>query len=172
MIDERLKALEAWSRGSGLGADSELGQLVPVSDDASFQRYFRYTKGAPGWVFVDAPPEFEDNPSFVAIAKALSNAGLSCPKVYRHDFDQGFMVISDLGNDLYQEIVEADPGSCNALYDDAVAALLTMIDVAAPVPDYTDEKLREELALFDRWFLGGQLGLEADPGTRAMLGRL
>ncbi len=38
--------------------------LVPVSDDASFRRYFRFSEGGAGLVFVDAPPEQRGQPKF------------------------------------------------------------------------------------------------------------
>ena len=44
------------------------GDLLNFSDDASFRRYFRFSNNSGGLVFVNAPPEKEDNQSFVKIA--------------------------------------------------------------------------------------------------------
>ena len=47
------------------------GDLLTFSDDASFRRYFRFSINSGRLVFVNAPPEKEDNQSFVRIADAL-----------------------------------------------------------------------------------------------------
>ena len=59
-------ALPEWARATTSIADiPQSAALVPVSDDASFRRYFRFSEGGAGLVFVDAPPVHEDNESFV-----------------------------------------------------------------------------------------------------------
>lgn len=170
MKDVRVKALSDWARavapGESLPADAS---LTPVSDDASFRRYFRFDRGAEGLVFVDAPPEHEDNPSFVMIAGALKSQGLVCPEVFAVDYDQGFLVISDLGDTVYQDVILTQPERIEALYDDALNALLTMMDVQCDLPAYDQTRLLAEMSLFDDWFLDRQLGIELDAATREML---
>ena len=65
------------------------GDLLNFSDDASFRRYFRFSKNSGGLVFVNAPPDKEDNQSFVRIADALQKSGISCPVVQAFDLDFG-----------------------------------------------------------------------------------
>ena len=60
--DGRAVGLAEWARATVQIADVPgSAALVPVSDDASFRRYFRFSEGGAGLVFVDAPPEHEDN---------------------------------------------------------------------------------------------------------------
>lgn len=170
MKDARLKMLTEWSRGLVLPSTLPDGAVLkPVSDDASFRRYLRFEPSETGLIFVDAPPEHEDNHSFVKIAKALSAAGLSCPTVHAVDYDQGFMVLSDFGDRLYQEAITKNPATARILYDQAVSALLLMIRVECEVPSYNREKLLQEMSLFNDWFVTRQLGLELSPQETDML---
>ena len=170
MKDARLKALTRWSRELDLPSPlPNEAVLKPVSDDASFRRYLRCDPEVAGLIFVDAPPAQEDNHSFVKIAGALNAAGLSCPQVHAVDYEQGFMVLSDFGDRLYQHAIENEPATTQALYDQAVAALLTMISVKCDVPSYSESKLREEMSLFTDWFVAKQLGLNLSDAEISML---
>ena len=80
MKDLRINRLELWAKGldSSIPASA---RLENVSGDASFRRYFRFADASVPRVFVDAPPEHEDNPSFARIAAAMIEAGLNVPVV-------------------------------------------------------------------------------------------
>lgn len=170
MSDVRLEELSNWSRQQSLPVSiPKESVLKPVSDDASFRRYFRFDPSAPGLIFVDAPPDQEDNPSFVKIAAALAQAGLTCPAVFAADIERGYLVISDLGDQLYQTVVERHPEQIRGLYDEAVAALIPMISVRCDIPEYSASKLDQEASLFADWFVSQQLGLSVSEDQRAML---
>ena len=82
------------------------GDLLNFSDDASFRRYFRFSNNSGGLVFVNAPPEKEDNQSFVKIADALKKSGIPCPLVQAFNFDFGYLAVSDLGDRLFLDEIE------------------------------------------------------------------
>lgn len=172
MEDGRVSGLASWAREvlPGLGANvSSSAELVPVSDDASFRRYFRFTEGADRFVLVDAPPEQEDNESFIKISKALVRSGLNSPEVFAADVTQGYLVITDLGDVLYLQAVREDPSRLRPLYNEAIDSLIVMMGVECDVPNYDESRLREEMSLFPDWFLGQKLGLEMTAGQREML---
>ncbi len=172
MEDVRKAQLEQWGReqlvkaGQALPADA---RLVPVSDDASFRRYFRFDSGAPGRVFVDAPPTHEDNPSYVLIAKALGDHALSCPEVIAVDYDLGFLVVSDLGNARYLSVITAEPDRRDELYHDALVAMADMQATDCELPRYDATRLLDEMNLFQEWLLPGLLELEIRQEDAAML---
>lgn len=162
--DSRLRALELWARacleGRGVKLPGDF-QLQPASDDASFRRYFRY-RGNPKFIFVDAPPALEDSRPFIAIAAILASAGLNAPEVFEHDLDSGFMMLKDLGEDLYfDKLSHAD--QIEQLYQDAFAALAKMQHISATLISYDEDLLRDEMSLFSEWFLSRQLNVECAP---------
>lgn len=176
MKDVRVEALARWARSVTPGAAiPDPADLQPVSDDASVRRYFRFhIKGAAldsGLVYVDAPPEHEDNESFLKVSAALLQQGLHCPQVLASDLGQGFLAVTDLGNRLYLEVMLAEPGRIPGLYQDALEGILRMMDVACDLPPYDDRRLRDEMSLFHEWFLAAQLGLRVSGSTMDMLRR-
>lgn len=165
---ERLEALTSWltetlSADQGSSPQSVDFQIAPASADASFRRYFRVTGPAAVNAFaestdtliaMDAPPEKEDIHPFVAISKLLIDAGLNVPQVFAEDFDQGFLLLSDLGTRAYLDVLNEQ--TVEALYADALNALLQMQrDVSAgakPLPVYDETLLLNEMALFRDWY--------------------
>lgn len=162
--DSRRSALDAWALGRledrGLKLPGDF-HLQPASDDASFRRYFRYC-GDPSFIFVDAPPTWEDSSLFIAIAALLTAAGLNAPEVFEHDLDSGFMMLKDLGEDLYFDKL-SDADQIEPLYQDAFVALAKMQQISAIVDPYDEVLLQEEMSLFPDWFLSRQLGIDCAP---------
>ncbi len=170
MKDIRVEGLAAWARSTGLfDAVSQGVKLLPVSDDASFRRYFRFSEGAAGMILVDAPPGHEDNESYIKVSTALHEAGLNCPRVLDANLQDGYLAITDLGDRVYLTEMQRRPASILVLYDEAVAALLRMLDVRCDLPDYDEQTLRAEMSLFEEWFLYRQLGMHVGQACRAML---
>ena len=150
--------------------------LVRASDDASFRRYYRFQASPHQFIFVDAPPKIENSRPFVAISKSFIEAGLNVPVVYAADYDLGFMMLSDLGTDLYLSALEAaenrDVNKAHALYKDALDALYTMQSIPIEVPDYDVALLRAEMDLFADWFLDKELHLRITEDEQRKLGAL
>ncbi|MBK8972130.1 MAG: hypothetical protein IPM37_12435 [Hahellaceae bacterium] len=75
-------------------------ELSVVSGDASFRRYFRYTRGSESWIAMDAPPDKEDSTRFVAIAQSWFAQGIHVPEIKALSMEEGFMLLSDFGSSL------------------------------------------------------------------------
>jgi hypothetical protein len=140
--------------------------LRPASSDASFRRYLRADLRDGGSVIVmDAPPAQEDVRPFVHIAGLIQDAGLHAPRVLEADPGHGFLLLDDLGSELYLGALQAaqqhgDRGRADALMRDAIAALVIwQRDVApATLPPYDEALLRRELALFPDWCVTRECG--------------
>ncbi|HAK51027.1 MAG TPA: aminoglycoside phosphotransferase [Gammaproteobacteria bacterium] len=161
--DSRKRALDAWARGCLQRCGVMLSEdftLETASDDASFRRYFRY-EGDPSYIFVDAPPEQEDSRKFVSIDQMIRDVGLNSPEIFEHDFDNGFLMMEDLGSTLYLDRLNVGDGSeIERMYSDAFDALAGMQQIKAELPLYDKAKLLEEMNLFPDWFLYRQLQIE------------
>lgn len=178
MTDVRLQALTTWTNELlDQLLDDKQGsiELETVSGDASFRRYFRARVGGDTYIAVDAPPEHEDNQTFVHLSNLLLASGITAPKVYSVDYDQGFMLLVDLGDDLYLPALlhyqrNSDTASSEALYSQAIDALVLIqsgLD-KSPLPPYTIEKLLEEMQLFPAWFCESYLSLKIDEAGTAL----
>lgn len=145
--------------GSQGAADA---RLISVAGDASNRRYFRLGDDQFSVIVVEAPPETEKNPEFIAIADTLSRAGVRVPRVLATDLSRGYLLLEDLGDAVLLPLLNADtvPG----YYDRAFDTLLKLagIDISEPsvasMPRYDEALLTEELSRFPQWFVEQLLG--------------
>ncbi|MBK1701048.1 aminoglycoside phosphotransferase family protein [Thiococcus pfennigii] len=167
ITDDRRQGLARWAKAQ-LGADRLA--MVPASCDASFRRYWRLWCGEGSLIAMDAPPEKEDSARFVRIAGMLRVIGLNVPEILAADLRQGFLLISDLGQASYLDVL--DETSVERLYGEALDALAVLQSRAprAGLPPYDEALLRRELGIFTEWLFGGLLGrdpAEVDAGPLA-----
>ncbi|MEX0366317.1 MAG: aminoglycoside phosphotransferase family protein [Ruegeria sp.] len=107
---------------------------VPLAGDASNRRYDRLTDPATGRtaVLMDAPPnKGEDVHRFVRMADHLRSVGLSAPEIYAEDAENGFLLLEDLGDDLFSRVLLRTPKMERTLYEAATDVLITLHD--API---------------------------------------
>lgn len=155
-MDPRLTQLTSWLRG-------KLGrfEIAPASADASFRRYFRVRTDAGTWIAMDAPPEREDCGPFVHVAERFAETGLHVPDLLERDLDQGFLLLSDLGDLQYAAALTDE--TVDRLYADALDALLVLQSgerSQTEFPAYDEPLLSREMGLFGDWLLTRHLGLD------------
>ncbi|WP_207144904.1 aminoglycoside phosphotransferase family protein [Allochromatium vinosum] len=153
-VSDRTAVLRSWL-SDVLGPESL--ELTPASSDASFRRYWRVRRAGETWIAMDAPPEFEDCGRYADLARRFRACGLNTPEIHAEFREQGFLLISDLGDRVY--LGELNEQSADRLYGDALDALETL-QTRAPVdglPQYDTALLTRELGLFREWLLQGLL---------------
>ena len=155
---ERQHRIQAWLEN--LFPEQAI-RLAPASADASFRRYFRAVlSNGDHYIVMDAPPQYEDCHSFIAIAELFGAAGANTPKVLAQDLVQGFLLLTDLGDVTYLSVLNAD--NAGPLYNDALDALVSIQRSSRPgvLPDYDRALLERELRLFPEWYITRHLGVE------------
>ena len=174
--DTRRDALAAWLKPLAHRYGLDLPSLAPASSDASFRRYFRLgSAGEYGatLIAVDAPPP-EKCREFAQIAALLADAGVHAPHVLASDLEQGFMLVTDLGDAQYITALEtAEPLRARALMRDALDTLVRwqLTSQEGVLPAFDEAFLRRELELMPEWYIGRHLGHEIDENTRTVLDR-
>ncbi|MDD1140408.1 phosphotransferase [Pseudomonas sp. TNT2022 ID233] len=167
--DVRLQHLKVWldEQLATLFADQGWGAVPPAtltaaSSDASFRRYFRWEGAGRSFVVMDAPPPQENCKPFVDIAFLLAKSGINVPKIYAEDLERGFLLLNDLGNKTYLDVIDSE--NAELLFSDALQALLAFqqLPMVAPLPSYDVALLRRELELFPEWYVKRELGVEFD----------
>ncbi|MCG6863757.1 MAG: phosphotransferase, partial [Chromatiaceae bacterium] len=162
---EKRARLETWVNGV-LGGECT---LEPASGDASFRRYWRVRRHGCGYILMDSPPVVEEIERFVRIAERLRSLGLRTPHVYACAPAQGLLLLSDLGTQLYLDIL--DEKNVDRLYGDALAALVA-IQACAPTKGlarYDGSLLRREMELFREWLLIRYLRWDLSGAENAIL---
>jgi N-acetylmuramate 1-kinase len=118
----------------------------------------------------------EDVKPFIAVARALREAGLAAPRIYAEDARRGFLLIEDFGDAVFTRLA-ADGADMLPPYRLAVDALLLLRKAAPPeampvdggahrLRAYGREALHIETELLVDWFLPAISGAETPPATR------
>jgi aminoglycoside/choline kinase family phosphotransferase len=144
-----------------------------ASADASFRRYLRLdTVAGETHIVMDAPPDKENCQPFVQVAGLMQAAGLHAPEVLDWQREDGFMLLTDLGDRTMMSAIDADKPQANqALYLQAVDALVQWQLASKPgeLPPYDEALLRRELSLFPDWYLAQHKGLAVEGKVRETL---
>lgn len=139
---------------------SEHFQINPLKGDASFRSYYRVHFADKTYIAMLAPPETEKTDAFVAIAKNWKTHGLLVPTVWAWQPQHGFALLSDLGDTLLLDVLNEE--TAPIYYTHALQTLLPLQMANPqdfPLPTFDSAHARNELALFDEWFLGKLLKL-------------
>lgn len=173
--DVRLQHLKVWldKQLATLFAEQGWGAVPPAtltaaSSDASFRRYFRWQGDGKSFIVMDAPPPQENCKPFVDIAFLLAKSGINVPKIYAEDLERGFLLLNDLGNKTYLDVIDSE--NADDLFNDALQALLAFqqLPMVAPLPSYDVALLRRELELFPEWYVKRELGIEFDAAQQVL----
>ncbi len=172
--EARRLAFERWLADLAPAHGLDPASVTPASADASFRRYLRVQGVHGDLIVMDAPPALEDCKPFVKVAAMLKQAGLNAPRVLAWEPAQGFMLLSDMGRQLYLDALHgADDATIQRLMLDAIQALVrwqagTLADSSAHgLPPYDEALLTRELELFPTWCVQREYGIQWDAAQQA-----
>lgn len=172
---KRFQCLEKWIKTQ---VKNNPFLISPASSDASFRRYFRVTFNADythkTLIAMDAPPQQESCASFLHVAAIFAGARVHVPDVLAQDLEQGFLLLSDLGNVDYLQVLESNTSEADHLYRNAVDALIKiqLISHQNILPDYDDTLLLRELSLFQDWYLMKHLQVKLSANQKIELDKV
>ena len=137
-------------------------KIEAINSDASFRRYFRVA----GKILMDANPTVvNDLDAFINIDNLLINISLNAPKIYSIDKENGFLLLEDLGDNLFSKVLNAS--NEESLYKKAIDILVYLHDRNINqfsknnlVENYSDEKLISESELFIEWYIKSHLSIK------------
>lgn len=146
-------------------------RLDPITGDASFRRYFRFSNAGHSYILMDAPTPAEDCSRFVATQQAFAAAGLQVPQIIAQDLQQGLLLLSDLGDILLLSRLTQD--TAPGFYRQALAQLTQVRTInstnAGPLPLFDQAFLLREMQIFIDWFVLQHLKLTLNKQEQAML---
>lgn len=155
MTDQRAALQSAFLAAAGWG------QARPsfLAGDASDRRYTRlHRDNGERAILMDADPTRDTStPAFVRIAEYLTACGLSAPVILAQDMPNGFLLLEDLGDDLFADLCDQNPDQELPLYL-AAADTLRALQTHAP---------ETSLPLATPQYLSGIIDLAFDPYASA-----
>ncbi|AEC18580.1 hypothetical protein PT7_0040 [Pusillimonas sp. T7-7] len=153
--EQRLAILKNWLQSIAGAHGLNISSLQPASSDASFRRYYRLQTDAGTAIVMDAPPEQEDCRPFLHVTGLLEHAGINVPAILAQNLADGFLLLSDLGEQTYYQAIQAglNDTQLQTLYRSAIKALVRMQHAATTaLPAYDSERLAQELTVFPEWY--------------------
>jgi aminoglycoside/choline kinase family phosphotransferase len=162
--DTRRQRCEGWLQSLPASWGLQPVSLRLASADASFRRYLRIDSASGPLILMDAPPPLEDVRPFIDIGQRLLQAGLHTPRVLASDTEHGFVLLEDLGDQLYLQALTqptSTPAQAEGLMRDAIAALVQMQVRTRKegLPVYDEALLMREMALFPEWCVQREFGV-------------
>lgn len=190
-MSDRTEAMLAFLKRAGWDGAA----VTPLAGDASTRRYFRIARNGRKAMLMDQPPHAEtpiappdatpeqrhklgyiavarlagaDVGRFVAVANYLHSHGLTAPEIYAADIPNGFALIEDLGDDLFDSVL-LNGGDERELYLTAADVLAKlheneaprMLDATTPLLSYDETAQLGEIDLMTEWFMPMALGRAA-----------
>ena len=142
--------------------------LVPLPQDASFRHYYRLVDGPRTAMVMDAPPDKEPLAPFVAVTRHLQSIGARVPQILASDYENGFLMLEDLGDDTFTRLLEAGMSEA-ALYERAEQALYTIQQPPPPrhLPPFDFNTLYTEAELMVDWYYPARFGSPLSDTARA-----
>lgn len=155
-----------WLESSSILKDSKPYEIIPISSDASFRRYFRITISRPSHtlILMDSPPEKEPLQKFLSRAEIFDELKITIPKIYSRNTLMGFLIIEDFGDTTLLKKISG--------YKDPSPLLISAIDILLKIETeykrkrnvcdgrvqvFSKKTLLEELDLFRNWYVGTHL---------------
>ena len=166
-MHERENALKEWLEKT---IKQENFVLTPLAGDASFRRYFRIYYNGISQVVMDAPPGKEDLQPFIHIAKVLSETGVCTPLIRALDLEQGFLLLSDFGDQLLLSALNTD--TVDHYYQNAIDTIIVMqrCPIADPLlPSFDKAFMLKEMGLCSEWFFKAYLALDISEKEQGLI---
>ena len=132
--------------------ENEVSNLQPMTNDASFRKYYRISKDKKSFVVMDAPLTTEKPDTFFRVARLMKYYDLSVPECLAYHQEFGFILLTDFGDALFGN--QVNNTNFQEYYTRALELMISLISIdASLVPDYEHAKLVSEQQLFVDWFL-------------------
>lgn len=144
--------------------------LTPLAGDASFRRYYRLHYDNLTQVVMDAPPKKENLLSFIHITQKLEQTNVCTPKILASNMQQGFLLLSDLGDQLLLNVLNSE--TVHQHYLNAIQTLLRIqsCDINDPMlAPFDYQFMVQEMNLCLEWFFKAYLALELSTDETALL---
>lgn len=133
-------------------------EIFPVTGDASFRSYARLKRGKETAILMDAPPDKEPLESFIGVRELFERKSFAVPAIIGADKENGFLLLSDFGDDSFTRLLKENRASEWDLYRPAIEVLVainreTQWEGDYKLPPYDWPVIKREASLLGEWLL-------------------
>ncbi len=147
----------------------DIGAMEALREQASSRKYFRVSSAGKSLILVFSDPKKELNDEFIKYSEFLIKNQVSVPRIEAYDVKNGFMLIEDFGDKVFQ--LEINLGNQKDLYLLAIDQIikLQLADKNKDIKELDEILVKEQMALFEEWFLSGYLSLEINKTETSLI---
>ncbi len=144
-------------------------ELEFLASDSAQRRFYRvYSAGQSYMAVADQTPEH-----YIQLSTGFSQAGINVPEIVEYDWDNGFLLLSDLGSENLVQMLAIAPQKwlpiCLAqLFDLQQRGGQHILEL----PTYDNATFLSELSTFSEWFVTELLGDKLSIGEEAQVNDL
>ena len=136
-----------------------ISDIKPLTGDAGFRCYYRFSANNVSYIAVDSPTDKCDNQAFTKIQTLLMQKGLLVPTIFFHHEKQGFLCLSDLGDNLLANTLTSV--TAHEHYLKAISYIPEIAQLSTEsLPIYDKEFITNELSIFVDWLLIEHLNIQ------------
>ncbi len=131
-------------------------KIVALKVDASSRKYFRIlSKDNKTFVLADDALKKNKLPEFAALSSFLLQHKIFVPKVFASDFDKGFLLLEDLGDDTFTRLLDKgeDEALLYKLGTEPLIKIAAITKRAENIPDLTKQRLVDDICFFVDWYV-------------------
>tara|TARA_B100000686_G_scaffold350311_1_gene445934 strand:- start:1480 stop:2484 length:1005 start_codon:yes stop_codon:yes gene_type:complete len=147
----------------------DIGTMETLREQASSRKYFRVSSAGKSFILVFSDPKKELNDEFIKYSEFLIKNQVSVPRIEAFDVKNGFMLIEDFGDKVFQHEINLD--NQKDLYLLAIDQIikLQLADKNKDIKELNEILVKEQMALFEEWFLSGYLSLEINKTETSLI---
>ena len=147
----------------------DLEDMTPLREQASSRQYFRASSTRESFILVFSDPQRELNNEFIKYSEFLIKNQVSVPRIEAFDLENGFMLIEDFGDKVFQN--EINSYNQKNLYLLAIDQIIKL-QLAAKnedIGEFNEISAKEQMELFEEWFLSSYLKLEINESETKLI---
>ena len=143
--------------------------ITPLREQASLRSYFRLTTDMGTKVGVVSVPESNVNSTFEELSSSLLRNNIKVPRIEASNHRKGFMIVEDFGDKVLQ--LEMNLENQKEFYKEAINQIHRIQDIQPfqGLNILSEETLKQQMKLFEEWFLAGLLDLEYSDDEKSIV---
>ncbi len=148
---------------------NKIVNITPLREQASLRSYFRLTTDMGTKVGVVSVPESNVNSTFEELSSSLLRNNIKVPRIEASNHRKGFMVVEDFGDKVLQ--LEMNLENQKEFYKEAINQIHKIQDIQPfqGLNILSEEILKQQMKLFEEWFLVGLLDLEYSDDEKSIV---
>lgn len=133
-----------------------------IIPEASTRQFWRLRSTTSSLIGILSPPTTENNHQYCLLSDIFRQAQVPVPDVYAYDLEQGYLLVSDVGEQDFHSVYATTQRDFVVLGALEILARIQRTK-SKHIPPYTRDRLQMELGIFEEWVCSRLLTEDSKP---------